>query len=230
MSRFWPLCLVLAAAGCDPPGMPREADRPRTAAEVVSFGRLYGQSCAGCHGARGRTGPAPPLSDPLFLALVSDAELKKILTHGRSGTLMPAFAVVQGGDLTPQQIDILVDGMRKTWGNLPQDEKKGLPPYTAPLGDAGAGKQVFARACAGCHGEDGRHPDLEINDAAFLALVSDQLLRRIVITGRPDLRPGMPDFRSAEGRGPDFKPLTAQEIADVVALLASWRQRSAAGE
>ena len=52
----------------------------------------------------------------------------------------------------------------------------------------------------------------------YLALVSDQALRTAVIVGRSDL--GMPDWRAyTPGR-----PMSSQEISDVVAWLASHRQ------
>ena len=57
------------------------------------------------------------------------------------------------------------------------------------------------------------------NDS-FLALVSDQGLRTIVITGRPDLQ--APDWR---GNVPG-QPMSDQEITDVVAWLASRRVQS----
>ena len=87
---------------------------------------------------------------------------------------------------------------------------------------------MFARACAGCHGDQGQggkngeRPVGAINDPAFLALISDQALRRFAITGRPDL--GMPAYDGTDGRPADFQPLTSEEIDDLVALLASWRQ------
>ena len=56
-----------------------------------------------------------------------------------------------------------------------------------------------------------------ITNDSFLALVSDQGLRTIVITGRPEL--GAPDWR---GNVPG-KPMSDQEITDVVAWLASHR-------
>jgi cytochrome c oxidase cbb3-type subunit 3 len=58
-----------------------------------------------------------------------------------------------------------------------------------------------------------------MNDS-FLALVSDQALRTIIITGRPEL--GAPDWR---GNVPG-KPMSDQEITDVVAWLASHRVQS----
>jgi mono/diheme cytochrome c family protein len=86
------------------------------------------------------------------------------------------------------------------------------------------GKQVFARACAECHGENGKGEEGgvgPINDVDFLAIISDQALRRIIITGRPDL--GMPNYAEDDGRPSDFKPLSETEIDELVALLASWR-------
>jgi mono/diheme cytochrome c family protein len=92
---------------------------------------------------------------------------------------------------------------------------------------ANRGAKVFARACADCHGEDGAgsaegESPGRINDPALLTLFSDQALRRIVITGRPDL--GMPDFADDTGRSGEFAPLSSDEIADLVALLATWRE------
>jgi len=85
---------------------------------------------------------------------------------------------------------------------------------------------VFARACAGCHGsqgQGGKNGDRQvgaINNQAFLALISDQAIRRYAITGRPDL--GMPAFDGHNGRSAEFRPLSSAEIDDLVALLASW--------
>jgi hypothetical protein len=61
-----------------------------------------------------------------------------------------------------------------------------------------------------------------IHEPAFLALMSDKALRRVVITGRPDL--GMPAYDGMAGRPADFQPLTSAQVDDLVALLASWRQ------
>jgi cytochrome c oxidase cbb3-type subunit 3/ubiquinol-cytochrome c reductase cytochrome c subunit len=65
-------------------------------------------------------------------------------------------------------------------------------------------------------------PGGAINNQAFLALISDQALRRTIITGRPDL--GMPAYDGKAGRKPDFRALTSAEIDDLVALLRYWRQ------
>ena len=80
-------------------------------------------------------------------------------------------------------------------------------------------------ACHGPNGQGGDHIQMKagaINDPAFLALISNQALRRYVITGRPDL--GMPGFADTSERGDNFQPLTDADVTDLVTLLASWRQ------
>jgi len=244
--------LSLLAGGCDLPGQPTEDDRPKPADQVTDFGTLYKTRCAGCHGADGKLGPAPPLNDPIFLAIVPNVELRRVIYEGRAVTPgqkspMPGFgrssgipltdaqlkalgesneerkaAVRQQGPLTDDQIRVLADGIKKRWG--PPTSAR-LPRYLSGKGgNDKQGDRVFARACAGCHGQQGRgerHGRAlsggAINDPAFLALISDQALRRIIITGRPDL--GMPPYNHA-GR----PPVTAAEIDDLVALLRKWRQ------
>src|SRR5262249_41096538 len=169
-------------------------------------------------------------------AIVPDAELLRVIAEGRSVTAgqktpMPAFAHEKGGPLTGGQVKILAEGIKKR-GEPSASPSGSLPTYIGAAVSGGhkeEGGRVFTRACAGCHGsqgqgeKDGRAlPGGAINDQAFLALISDQALRRTIITGRPDL--GMPPFDGKSGRQPDFQVLTSAEIDDLVALLRSWRQ------
>jgi cytochrome c oxidase cbb3-type subunit III len=242
--RSWPILagiLVACASGCDLPGRPRASDRWAAPQSEKSFDVLFRLNCAGCHGADGKLGPAPPLNDKLFLALVPDDELKQVVANGRPGTLMPAFSVASGGQLTAEQVLVLAEGIKHHWGPVPPAQA-GMPAYRleSPKPDRSdgnaAGMLVFAMACASCHGERGQgrvfsdeaggKPSGAINVPAFLTLYSDQALRRLVITGRPDL--GMPDCTDRQGRPDEFKPLTSREVTDLVALLASWREGAGA--
>jgi cytochrome c oxidase cbb3-type subunit 3/ubiquinol-cytochrome c reductase cytochrome c subunit len=227
------LCALLLL-GCEAmPGRPNPADRYVVPAQVTSFGALYRQSCAGCHGTDGRLGAARPLNDALYLALVPPDRLREIIARGVPGGMQHAFAASAGGPLTDAQVDILAREMRARWGRPGEFAAASLPSYSAPAGDGAAdpqrGRQVFAAACAPCHGTEGTGGPKagSVVDASYLALVSDQALRTAVIAGRPDL--GMPDWRGyISGR-----PLTAREVSDVVAWLVSQRRppagRPAAG-
>jgi mono/diheme cytochrome c family protein len=232
--QLW--CLLAAlVAGCDLPGKPLPADRPVPANKVMDFDGLYATRCAGCHGIDGKLGPAPPLNDPIFLAIVPEIELQRVIAEGRTVTpgqnsLMPAFLDKKGGSLTDAQVKVLAEGIKKRW-KLSTSPSGSLPAFTAPAGQGNKdeGARLFARVCAGCHGPGGQgEKDGEpldggaINNQAFLALISDQALRRIIITGRPDL--GMPAYDDSEGRPPEFRALTSAEIDNLVALLNYWRQ------
>jgi len=259
---LWLLTAVLCFTGCEPPGKPDPADRPLRPEQVMSFDRLYGTRCAACHGADGKLGAAPPLNDPLFRAAVSEDELAELIRSGRKGTLMPRFGGDHGvltdvqikllvyeikgvpyrvrsqyNEVTGPSdfsIEVAADGQPPQWGTVSKrpDNMPPLEPSSAEQGDARRGLQVFAKACADCHGNNGEGNGDEkpgaINNRAFLALISDQALRRLIITGRPDL--GMPDYAGKDGRPDDFQPLTAAEVADLVALLASWRETGASAQ
>jgi mono/diheme cytochrome c family protein len=240
--------VVLMAAGCDFPGRPDPADRPLLPDQVLDFRVLYGQNCAGCHGANGKLGPAPPLNDPLFRAIVPVEELESVISQGRAKTLMPAFAQQNGGPLTTAQIQVLVKEIKGMpykanesasliaphWDPVPQPPE-GVPPFLSGstggtgkhVGNKQRGAGVFMMACAVCHGNDGKgirqgdETRRAIRDPVFLALISDQELRRFVITGRPDL--GMPTFAQPRPDDANFSPLTDQDVTDLVQLLASWR-------
>jgi mono/diheme cytochrome c family protein len=223
------LCLL---CGCDFAGRPDPADRPVRSDEVVDFNRLFRQNCAGCHGAEGTMGPAPPLNDALFLAIVPDEELLRVIRAGRAGTPMAAFAQERGGPLTEAQVNALATGLKARWKSKVDKSLASLP-YLAERDasspsteDSTMGATVFARACAGCHGEHGEGNNAgPLNDPVFLALVSDQMLRRVIITGRSDL--GMPNFAEKDGRADDYQPLSSVEVDELVALLNNWRRGSA---
>src|SRR6201998_4943655 len=113
---FISLTLVMSSGGCHrrigPPNDQEELMRPE---EVVSFDSLYKQNCSACHGENGSGGPAIDLSNPKYQALVDDASLRRWITSGMPGTQMPAFGESAGGFLTPQQVDVLIAGMRARW-------------------------------------------------------------------------------------------------------------------
>ncbi len=209
---------LMLCAGCKPPGKPTTADIELKPEEVRDFAVLYRQNCAGCHGQDGKGNTALAVANPVYVAIASDDVIRQAITAGIVGSLMPACAKSSGGTLTVEQIDILVHEMRARWAK--PEGAPGAPPYAATEpGDAARGTGTFAIFCAACHGPDGKGSakGSSIVDDSFLALVSDQNLRTTVIAGRPDL--GHPDWRNCS---PD-RPMTAQEVTDVVAWLVAQR-------
>ena len=219
--------------GCEDslPGKPDASERYKRPDEIMDFAVLYGKHCSGCHGAEGTLGPAPPLNDPLFLAICPEKSMRKTIENGRTGTSMPSFSQKNGGPITEKQIDAIISGLKANWAK-PVDDPD-VPSYLQPtesassgsLRDLDAGKAAFKKFCANCHGTNGVSGDDDpagsLNDVAFLALVSNQALRRIIITGRPDL--GMPGYRRSGGDKEIL--LTDQDVSDIVALMNSWRAK-----
>ena len=120
---FW----LAIAAGCDLPGKPNPADQPTPPEKMLKFGALFAENCAGCHGARGDFGPAPPLYSPLFRAIVSEADLERVIREGRKNTPMPAFARENGGTLSPAQIKVLAYEIKGTRYKIIDDSAASAP-------------------------------------------------------------------------------------------------------
>jgi cytochrome c oxidase cbb3-type subunit III len=210
--------LLVCGACSNSPGRPRAGSEITPPNQIDKFDVLYSQNCAGCHGPGGKGGAAISLADPVYLAIADDAAIRRTAANGVPGTSMPAFAQSAGGLLTDKQIDALVSGVR-SWASPVALGDATLPSY-APraAGDSERGADVYRTACSSCHGVEGRGGNASsIVDGSYLALVSDQDLRMSVILGRPAL--GAPDWRGdIPGR-----PLSEQEISDVVAWLAAQR-------
>jgi cytochrome c oxidase cbb3-type subunit III len=217
------LALSAVICGCNnAPGRPPAGSESLRPNEVLTFDTLYQQNCAGCHGEQGRGGAAIALNSPVYLEIADDAAIRRVTAQGVSGTAMPAFAQSSGGMLTDEQINAIVAGIRskfRKYGAL----DVAPPCYSKAPGDPQHGANVYATYCFSCHGAAGRggvHGG-SIVDESFLNLVSDQYLRTIVIVGRPEL--GAPDWRS----NVPGKPMSQQEVSDVVAWLSAQRAKPA---
>lgn len=212
---------AILASGCGVShGQPKKGSEVLAPNEVLEFGTLYAENCAGCHGTEGRGGAAIALANPVYLAIADDASIRKVIGNGVRGTAMPAFAESAGGMLTDAQIDVITKGIRSRWSQHAILDAATAPSYAPKsTGDAQRGEVAYKTFCESCHGPGGSggRKGSAITDDSFLALVSDQGLRTIVITGRPEL--GAPDWR---GNVPG-RPMSDQEVTDVVAWLASRR-------
>jgi cytochrome c oxidase cbb3-type subunit III len=205
------------------PGRPKEADRWKPPEANLDFADLYHENCLACHSNGQTLGASISMNNPPYLAIIPKETLRKIVAEGIPNTSMPGYSSKVGGLLTEEQITVIAGGIYN-WAKGHEVPTDNLPPYSAPLGNPERGEAAFAQNCANCHGSEGAGVQGKagsVVDATYLSLVSDQYLRTVVIAGRPDL--GMPGFR-------DYvpgKPMSAEEISDVVAWLSSRREATA---
>jgi mono/diheme cytochrome c family protein len=225
MLTHWLLACAAAFAisGCrnapERPGV--EVARPE---EVVDFGTLYAQNCAACHGEKGKNGAAISLADPEYLAIAGAANIQRITANGVRGTAMPPFGKAAGGMLTDRQIEVLARGMMSAWGDASVLAGQVPPAYaSAATGNSAQGEKAFATFCAQCHGADATGATANgvvtgsLVEPSYLALMSDQGLRSIILAGQTEQ--GAHNWRSYVRA----RPMTDQEISDVIAWLASHR-------
>lgn len=212
------LAVLVFLPACDwMPGKPTPADRWQNPHDIVDFKTLFAQNCLGCHGYGPQIAGSISLDTPAYLAIVPRQTLHDIIANGVPNSPMPYFSEANGGMLTEKQIGILVDGIM-AWAKPITDP---LPPYAAAPGNADAGKTLYDAYAAGARkaaGSDKMFKDGFLANPTFLGLSSDQYLRTLIITGRPEL--GIPDWRTViPGR-----PLSDQDISDLVAWLISQRK------
>jgi cytochrome c oxidase cbb3-type subunit III len=211
---------LLLSACTSPLGRPSKDSEIPAPSDIRDFRILYAENCAACHGTEGRGGAAIALADPVYLAVVDESAMRKTIADGVHGTSMPPFAQSAGGILTDKQVDVITSEIRSRWSRPGILDGANPPSYAAKSsGDVQRGEVSYRTYCSSCHGPQGQGgpKGSTVTNDSFLALVSDQGLRTIVIAGRPDL--GAPDWRGNVAG----KPMSDQEITDVVAWLASHR-------
>ena len=211
--------LLLSLSGCDQlPGKPKESDRWQPPEAEKDFKVLFAANCRACHSSANTVGPSISMHDGLYVAVIPPETLRQVIAEGVKSSLMPGFSQKQGGDLTDEQIDILVKGI-EDWGKSQNVNRESLPPYAASPGDVSQGANVYNQYCASCHGQAGTGGKSgSIVNPDYLHLVSDQYLRSVVIAGRAEL--GMPNYQYMV----PGKPMSNEDIANVVAWLSSHRQ------
>ena len=125
---------------------------------------------------------------------------------------MSAWGRSRGGPLNSTEIDEIVIAMR-SWGTR---QKATLD--EGPLnGDATKGADLFAKECAGCHGEKGTGGTyVQIGNYELLSTASNGFLRYAIRRGRPSK--GMPSFETKLGDG---------AIDDVIAHLRTLQKSGA---
>jgi len=221
------LLCALGLAGCRAvPGKPAPGSEAKRPDQVLDFPTLYRENCSACHGDQGRMGAAISLANPAYLSFAGTATLQRITADGVPGTMMPPFSKKSGGMLTDQQIQVLTQGMIGLWSQPSPIAGLSAIGYSETLkGDPTHGAHTFASTCSRCHGADGtgssaaKIPTGSLIDPSYLALISDQGLRSMIVAGQPDQ--GMPGSDHAGAH-----PMTDQDVTDIVAWLVAHRTQA----
>ena len=182
---------------------------------------LYVEHCAACHQMEGEGGIGLPLIREK-LEDMSDSYLFNTIRLGRPGRVMPAYQ-----RMSDAQVKAIIGFLRRQSGTTGRDYD------SSPVdGDAERGAVVYEEHCVRCHEADGSGAGegtgvtlsrdrtflvmpASISNPGFLASVSDQMMRHVVIKGRKSS--GMPSFGDEK--------LNDQEINDVVAYVRSFAEK-----
>lgn len=208
----------------------REAFWPKDRIRAERFGErefstdgatLFGTFCAACHGPSGEgmrypgMTAFPAIGNPDFLAVASDRFLTETVTHGRPGRRMPAWG--EGG-LRPAEVEAVVAFVRSLGGDAPAPVDVEPRRWAKP--DATAGAELYAGACASCHGENGTGKEgPALANPRFLAAATDTYLAETIRRGRRNT--SMPAFGSAS---PQHRVLEDREIAAIVSFVRTWEE------
>lgn len=160
--------------------------------------QIYATNCSNCHGETGARIPAAQLDAVQFIAQLGDAGLTKAISEGK-GT-MPAWGKGRGGPLSDDQVRAVVEYL-KLGGDV------------GPL-PTGPGRSMYARQCAGCHGDRGnRIPAADLSSASFVSSIGPDGVRVSILDGKGT----MPAFGKDKG-GP-FSDEQARQVAEFVKAL-----------
>ena len=141
---------------------------------VQSAAENYAHNCTVCHGASGEgIGENPPLNSTA-VSMMSESDLSKVISRGRDGTQMAAWAVEEGGIFSNSQIkDFVILIQNGNWEFVEMRVADlGLTPpeviemevshemlasvAALPGGEnLAAGLQVYAENCSACHAANG---------------------------------------------------------------------------
>jgi mono/diheme cytochrome c family protein len=179
------------------------------ASAVAAGGELYADNCTSCHGEHGEGQSGPALNSRELLKTTPDEALINITRTGVPGSNMPAWGQAFGGPFTDEQVAQLVAFVRAWEPTAPEIAAEEKTP------DPVRGATLFASSCFTCHGENGQgtHVAPAINDPERLKEFDDAWYRATIANGRP--AKGMPTWGTV---------LSPDQIKDLVALIAAWRE------
>ena len=162
----------------------------------VAGANLFAENCTDCHGKSGQGGPNPslpgdtiaPISSSEYLKTRDDATIRSIISNGQPNFGMSPFGTENGGPFDDEQLDAIVAFIRNWESNPPAEAPTASADVQTPIPTAAppslTGGQLFAIACASCHGslgEGGVGPAFNTNE--FQSGPDDQALFDTISNG-----------------------------------------------
>jgi len=132
--------LIVSAASANPQVSGQKTPLKTNKPEAALGKRMFGSTCAGCHGLDGKGSErAPNIADRPSVQRLSDMQISRIIQDGVPGTGMPAFHSLENS-----QIEAVVGYLRILQGTKRTVSLPGNPEH---------GKEVFFTKgkCSGCH-------------------------------------------------------------------------------
>ncbi|MBI4201287.1 MAG: c-type cytochrome, partial [Chloroflexi bacterium] len=166
-------------------------------------------TCTTCHGETRDKIPTCKLAEADFLRSQGDATLINSITFGKGA--MPAWGLVKGGPLSPDDVQAVVAFLKNAAGLGAVEETS--PSNSAPSVDLVAkGKTLFTNTCAMCHGESrDKITTCKLADPEWLKAKGFDGVIKDATEGKP---PMMPAWGKAKGG-----PLSPADILAVVTYL-----------
>lgn len=195
--------LLVAAVSCSSPTTPADVAVPATSADVaaiadtdsgtssaaavqvpagVAIPATYSTFCSSCHGAQGEGSSVAPAFDAAALQAMDTADLIQIIAEGIPGTAMIGWQRA----MNSAQIEELAVFLQQLEGAASVAAASGwvAPDPTDPQSMLRAGEQVYAGACASCHGANGSGGyGPALNSQQFLSMHDDARIRDAIING-----------------------------------------------
>ncbi len=167
---------------------------------------IFMSNCVECHGVHGQGGIGAILNNRSLLDTTSNDDLFSSIYAGVPMTQMQPWGKNFGGPFEHQDVEDVVAFIRQWEPTAPQID--------TPVPDAFRGAQLYVTACGLCHGPDGQGGSAPaLNRLSRLQQFDDEWYRNVISYGRPGR--GMPTWGTV---------LSPAKIADLVALIAAWRQ------
>lgn len=173
----------------------------------------YNTFCSSCHGAQGEGSAVAPGFDGAALRAMTTADLSQIISKGVPGTAMIGWERA----LNATQIEELVQFLQQLESTELVANTSGwvAPDPTDPQSMLRAGEQIYAGACASCHGPNGSGGyGPVINSQQFLTRHDDARIRDAVINGGWRPMSQMPAFGSN---------LSTLELDALLAYIRAWQ-------